>query len=146
MSRNAIFDALLAFGVMIDPPGEPTTDWADAARVFKDPTSSQIQYPAIYQVEGDCDYQSQLGQLRRREEQVTWVIFHNLGADQSVVPGRYTQDYKDRLDAKFGDTGVRLEALGGIVFAVWIKGAVRRYRGEVDGIEMITVPISLILP
>lgn len=142
MSRNAAFDALLAFASQIQPPG--ATDWADKGRRTKLPDG--VQYPALIQIEGDCDYQSKLGQMRRREEQVTLLVYQNVGADQGVVPAVATQDFKDRVDAKFGDQGVRLEALGGLVFAAWINGAIRRYPGDLDGIELITIPVSVLLP
>jgi hypothetical protein len=121
--------------------------WSETGRRTKLPDG--VQYPALIQIEGDCDYQSKLGQLRRREEQVTLLVYHNVGADQAsrlFRPFRDTQDFKDRVDAKFGDQGVRLETLGGLVFAAWINGAIRRYPGDLDGIELITIPISLLLP
>jgi hypothetical protein len=146
MNRNAAFDALLAYGLGIDPPGEPGTQWGSSGRGFLDPTSSEIQFPALCQVEGDCEYQSSLGQIRRREEQVTWIVFHKIAADQTKKPSPYTQDFKDRIDQKFGDQGIAIESLGGLAFAAFIKGALRRYPGDEDGLEMIAIPISIILP
>jgi hypothetical protein len=142
MSRNAIFDALLLFASQIEPPG--ASQWSETGRRTKLPDG--VQFPALIQIEGDTDYQSRLGQLRRREEQVTLLVYHNVGADQAAIPAAATQDFKDRVDAKFGDEGVRLETFGGLVFAAWINGAIRRYPGDLDGIELITIPISLLLP
>jgi hypothetical protein len=143
MSRNVIFDALLAFGEKIAPPGGASA-WAETGRRLKDPT--QARMPALFQCEGDDEYQSQLGQMRRRELQVTWVVYQNAGADQGAIPSEASQDFKDALDAAFSDRGVMLETLGGLTFAAFIKGAVRRFSGDFDGIELITVPISIILP
>jgi hypothetical protein len=67
------------------------------------------------------------------------------GADQRVVPARYTADLKDAIDATLVN-GVHINTLGGRVFAAFIDGAVRRYAGDLDGIEMLVVPLMVILP
>lgn len=142
MSRNDIFDAMLAIGQQIEP-GAPGSLWAETGRKMKVP--EQAQMPALFQVEGDSEYQSMLGQAARRKEQVTWVIMHNAGADQSVEPARYSQDLKDRIEAKLTQP-VNIQTLGGRVFAAYIEGAIRRFPGDLDGTELITVPISILLP
>jgi hypothetical protein len=142
MSRKIIFQALLNFASEIAPPGGG--DWAETGQRTRLPDN--VQMPALILVPGDCDYSSSLGQLRKRKEQATLLIYHNAGADQEAIPSDASQDFKDSLDAKFGDKGVHLETLGGLAFAAWIEGAVRRYPGDLDGIELITVPISIILP
>lgn len=143
MSRNEMFDALLALGQTIEPSG-PGSTWGEIGRKFKDPATAQ--YPALWQVEGDSENQSKLGQMQRREEQALWVIIQGSGKDQAIEPARFTQDLKDKIEALFRDTGISFQTLGGQVYSAWIKGALRRFPGDVDGIEMLTVPIALLLP
>jgi hypothetical protein len=142
MSRNDAFDALLAIGQSIQP--ETGKSWGETGRQMKTP--EQALCPALFQVEGDCDTKSKLGQLIQRREQVTWVIMLDYGKDQSVVPATRTQDLKDAIDAKFGDSGIGFQTLSGEVYAAYIEGAMRRFPGDLDGIELITVPIVLLMP
>jgi hypothetical protein len=41
---------------------------------------------------------------------------------------------------------VNLQTLGGLVFACYIEGAIRRFSGDLDGIEMVIVPLIVLLP
>lgn len=143
MSRNAAFDALLSIGASV-PPGGIGSTWGETGRKLK--LQDQAQMPALFQVEGDTETESRLGQLRRRKLQVTWVIMHNAGADQAVEPSRYSQDLIDAIEAKLGPSGISYETAGGNVYAAYIDGATRRFMGDLDGIELITVPITLLLP
>jgi len=142
MSRNEAFDALLAIAQQIEPVAG--TPWGETGRKMKAPEQSQM--PALFQVEGDCEHESRLGQMIRRKEQVTWVILHDFGKDQARTPAQYSQDIKDSIEAKFGDRGISYQSLSGLVYAVYIEGAIRRFPGDLDGTEMITVPLSLLLP
>lgn len=142
MNRNLAFDALLAIGAGIQP--SPGQSWAETGRKMKAP--EQAQMPALLQVEGDSETKSKFGQLQQRKEQVLWVVYHNAGADQAVEPARYSQDLKDAIEAVFGDKGISFQTLGGQVYAAFIDGAIRRFPGDLDGIELITIPITLILP
>jgi hypothetical protein len=140
--RNDAFDALLTIGKQIEP-GDPGSEWGEAGRKMKPP--EQALMPALFQVEGDSEYQSKSGQMVRREIQISWVIMHNFGKDQAHEPARYSSDLIDRIEAKLGE-GVNIQSLGGRVFAAYIKGAIRRFPGDLDGIELITIPLSILLP
>jgi hypothetical protein len=142
MSRNDAFDALLAIGAAIEPSAGQ--QWAETGRKMKSPDA--VQKPALLQVEGDSQTESRLGQLQRRKEQVAWVIYQNAGADQAVEPARFSQDLKDAIEAVFTPAGISFETLGGRVYSAYIDGAIRRYPGDLDGVELIIVPITLLLP
>jgi predicted DNA binding CopG/RHH family protein len=143
MSRNDAFAALLAIGAQIEP-GAPGSAWGEHGRKMKPPEKAQM--PALFQIEGDSEAESKLGQLIKRKQQVLWVIIQNTGKDQSVEPAINSADLIDRVEAKFGDKGLSYQTLSGNVYAAYIDGAIRRYPGDIDGIEMITVPISVLLP
>lgn len=143
MSRNDIFNALLAIGQAIEP--STGNQWLDIGRQMKAPENAQC--PALFQVEGDCDTNSRLGQMNKRVEQVTWVIYLNYAKDQATIPAVATQDLKDAIEAKLGELpSGNPQTLGGLVYAAYIDGAIRRFPGDLDGLELLTVPIKLLLP
>lgn len=140
MSRNDIYDALLAIGSAIQPAGQP---WGETGRKLK--TTDRAKMPALFQVEPDEDHQSKLGQMKRRELSAIWIIMHNFGKDQSNIPARFTSDLLDLIDAAFPDRPV-LQRLGGLVHAAWIEGQIRKWEGDTDGLTILTVPIKLLIP
>jgi hypothetical protein len=140
MSRNQIYDALLALGSAVQPAGSA---WGETGRKLK--TSDKAQMPALFQVEPDEDHQSKLGQMKRRELSVIWIIMHTNGKDQGNVPARFTADLLDLIDAAFPDRP-NVQRLGGLVHAAWIEGQIRKWEGDTDGITILTVPIKLLLP
>lgn len=142
MSRNTAFNGLLEIARTIQP--SPGQQWKETGRKMKAPENAQC--PALFQVEGDCEVQSRLGQMIRRKEQALWVIYLNYSKDQTVVPAEKSQDLKDAIEAKFGDNGISFQTLSGTVYAAYIEGAIRRFPGDTDGLELLTVPITLLLP
>jgi hypothetical protein len=142
MSRNDAFTALLAIGASIEPSSGK--QWAEKGRKMKAPENALC--PALFQVEGDTEHESRLGQLIKREQQVTWIIYLNYAKDQLVVPAEKTADLIDAIEAKFGDNGISYQGLGGTVYAAYIKGAIRRFNGDLDGLEIVTVPINILFP
>ena len=142
MSRNAIYDALLAIGTAIAPGG---VAWGETGRRMKDP--GQAQMPALFQVESEEHVDSQLGRLARRKLHVTWVIYHNTGADLTVAPARFTADAIDAILLALGPTaaGDRL-SLTGQAYAAFVEGSIKRFAGDLDGIELVTIPITILLP
>jgi hypothetical protein len=143
MSRNAAFDALLALGLTLPPPGPGGTVWGDSGRRWKDYTATQL--PALWQIELDIDYGSMLGQANKREQQVWWSVVHAVGKDQNAVPAAASADFLDALDGKMCNP-VHRQSLGGLVYAAFVKGAIRRFPGDGDGIEILQVPITVLLP
>lgn len=146
MSRNAAFDALLALGTALTPPGGTTAaDWGDTGRKWKDYTQAQL--PALWQIEKDTDYSSaNHGQLTKRKVQVFWAVVHNVGADQASVPAVATSDFLDAVDARFINPNIGPINLNGNAFAAYINGTVQRYGGDADGIEIIIIPIVVEFP
>ena len=146
MSRNDALDGLLALGAAL-PPGGAGTSWGETGRKMKAPEDCQM--PALLQVDGDTEVTTKLGLLNKRVQQVTWVIYHNAGSDLAVEPARFTANLIDLIEATFNGhsgRGVTFETLGGNAYAAYIDGAIRRFAGDLDGIELITVPFSVLLP
>ena len=142
MSRNAVYDAVLALGQAVTPGGAGTA-LGETGRRLKDPT--QCQMPALFQVEPDERVKSHLGQMAKRELGVVWIIYHEAGKDQSATPARYTADLMDRVDAALAAPVFR-QSLGGQAYAAFIDGQIRKWEGDDDGITIITVPINILLP
>ena len=140
MSRNTALDALLALGTAIVLPSGA---WGETGRRVKSP--DQCQMPALFQADTETQTHSALGQIVRRKIAVTWVIYHSAGADQSIAPSVFGADLVDALEAKLA-APVNLLSLTGAVYAAFIDGAIRRFPGDLDGVEIITVPITLLLP
>jgi hypothetical protein len=144
MSRNQAFNNLLALGLTLIPPGGTApTDWGDSDRKWKDYT--KVKLPALWQIELDTEYTSRLGQLAKREQQVWWSIVHNVGKDQAKVPAEATADFLDRAEALLCNP-IHRQSLGGLVYAAFIQGTVRRFPGDGDGIEILQVPITVLFP
>lgn len=146
MSRNGAFDALLALGKTLTPPGGATAnDWGDTDRKWHDYTAAQL--PALWQIETDTDYpKSDHGRLSKRLASVYWAIVHSVGADQSATPSKAAADFLDRVDAAFINPKIGPQTLNGNCYAAYIQGTIRRYFGDTDGIEIIAIPIIVEFP
>ena len=140
MSRNGVFDALLARGQAVLPGGNP---WGETGRRLKDPT--QCTMPALFQVEPMEKFHSSLGRMPKRELSVVWIIYHEAGKDQSVAPASYTADLMDAVEAAMA-APVNMVSLNGQAYAAYIDGQIRKWEGDDDGITIITVPITVVLP
>lgn len=141
MSRNQIFNALLAIGATIQPGG---TAWGEHGRKLK--TVEKAQLPALFQVEPDENFASRQGQMIKRELSAVWIVMHNFGKDQSNTGAEFTADLLDLIDAKFPDPGLTPQRLGGLVRACWIEGQIRKWEGDLDGLTILTVPIKILIP
>ncbi len=145
MSRTAAYQALLALGVSLPPPGPPGTVWGDTGRRWKDYNTAQL--PCLWQLEIDMDYGSaNHGQLAKRKQQVYWAVVHNIGKDQESVPADATADFLDAMDAKVINPKIGPLTLGGNCYAAYVQGTLRRYPGDTDGIEIIIVPLIVEFP
>ena len=142
MTTNAIYDALLALGASISTASTgPIVESGRRLKLF-----DKAQKPALYQVEPDDNVASKLGQIGRRTLNVTWVIYHNIGKDQSTEPARATADLVDAVLACFQRPGGFIQTLGGLVTAAYVNGKIRKFEGDLDGQTIITVPIDILVP
>lgn len=142
MSRNAIFNSLLAIGQAVLPYG-PGSQWGEAGRKLKTPDKALL--PALFQVEPDETYESRLGQMQKRQFSALWFIMHGAGKDQSKIPAETTSNILDQIDAALA-APVHRQALGGQVYAAFIDGQIRKWEGDLDGLTIIMVPIRILLP
>jgi hypothetical protein len=142
MNRNAIYDALVALGATLT--GSSFGSIADSGRRLK--MWDKAPKPALYQVEPDELYRSQAGQLTRRTLKATWVIYHQAGKDQASVPASVSADIMDAIDIALPEPVARRQTLGGLVYAAYIDGTVKKFEGDLDGQTIITVPITILVP
>lgn len=143
MSRNAIFNALVNVAAGIQLNGSAA--FAETSRRLKSPEMAQM--PALFQVEPQETIQTADGRLRKRSIEVMWFVYHSAGADQSAVPASTSADLFDAIEAALApNPGVEYQTLGGLVFAAFINGQVRKWDGDLDGITIMLIPIKLILP
>lgn len=142
MSRNSIFDALLALGAAILPLG-PGSAWGAASRRLGDPHKGPK--PALYQVEFAEKIESRLGQMPKRQLSVMWIIYHDAGKDQAAIPAATSANLIDAIEAKLS-APVHRQSLSGQVYAAFIDGEIRKWEGDDDGLSIITVPITILLP
>lgn len=145
-SRKPAFEALLALGAGLTPPGKTTPgDWGEPPqRRWKDYSTAQL--PCLWQLETDIDYKSEHGRLTKRKQQVYWAVVHNVGADQSALPADATAIFLDDVDAALINPKVGMQTLGGNCYAAYVQGTIRRYPGDQDGIEIVVIPIIVELP
>lgn len=141
MSRNAIYDALLALGASItgsfgsiQESGRRIKQW------------DKVQKPALFQVEQLDDVKSNLGTLQRRTLKVTWMIYHDAGRNQSIEPARTSADIIDAIERVMPNIAGSYQTLGGLVYAAWVDGQIRKFEGDIDGQTIIAVPISVLIP
>jgi hypothetical protein len=142
MSRNAIFNALLALGQAIEPAGAGSK-WGESGRRLKS-IDAAIK-PALFQIEPEEDFQSRLGQMPKREFGAMWIIYHEAGKDQAAIPAEYSSDLIDLIEAKLA-APVHRQSLDGQAYAAFINGKIRKYEGDDDGLSLIIVPISILVP
>lgn len=140
MSRNGIFNGLLELGAEIEPGGQP---WGEYGRRLKSPDQSQM--PALFQVEPMESYQSRLGQMAKRQLSAMWIIYHSAGKDQAIAPAQFSSDLLDLIDAKLA-APIHRQSLDGQVYAAFIDGEIKKWEGDDDGLSIIAIPISILLP
>jgi hypothetical protein len=142
MSRNAIFNSLLALGTAIEPLG-PGSTWGETGRRLKTP--DKCVHPALFQAEPDETFESKLGQMQKRQLSAVWFIYHSAGKDQSAIPAETTSTLIDQIDAKL-QANVHRQSLGGSVYAAFIDGQIRKWEGDLDGLTILMIPIRILLP
>lgn len=103
--------------------------------------------PALFQVEWEEKIDTQmLGQIGRHKLEVLWVIYQNTGADQATVPAKFSADAIDAIVAALGTQSGNRQTLGGLAYAAYVNGSIRRFMGDVNGIEIVTIPITILIP
>jgi hypothetical protein len=142
MSRNAVFDALLALSNVTWGSGATFVERSRRLKMWdKAPT------PSLYQIEGSETVASTDGQFDKRTLRANWIIYHSSGKDQSATPAQTTSDILDTLEALFRPTlpGAR-QTLGGIAYRAFIDGSIHKDNGDLDGQALLIVPITIIMP
>ena len=142
MSRNAVFDALLALSDVTWGAGEQFQERSRRLKMW-----DKAPCPSLYQIEGTESVVSTDGQLDKRTARATWIFYHQGGKDQSATPAETTNAILDALEAQFRPTlpGAR-QTLGGLAYRAFIDGTIHKDNGDLDGTAQIIIPITIILP
>jgi hypothetical protein len=83
--------------------------------------------------------------MQKRQFSAMWFIYHSAGKNQAKIPAETTSDLMDQIDAKL-QANVHRQSLGGLVYAAFIDGQVRKWEGDLDGLTIIMIPIRILLP
>lgn len=142
MSRNAVFDALLALSDITWGNGATFVERLRRLKMW-----DKAPIPSLYQIEGTENVASLDGQLDKRTLRANWIVYHRGGKDQAATPAQVSNDILDALETAFRPTlpGAR-QTLGGLAYRAFIDGAIHKDNGDLDGQALLIVPITIILP
>lgn len=144
-SRETILSALfdLGKGVQWD---SPLRGFAYSSRRLQNWVECPVQ-PAFYQVEHDEMPTQKTGMLSLRRWEAKWVIYQNVGKNQSSIPATENNMILDALDAALlPPPGFETQTLGGLVHHCYIEGTIFRDAGDLDGQGVMVIPIKILVP
>ena len=83
----------------------------------------------------------------KRTFTVEAIIYISAGQDQNATPDETVCDIMDDVDLALRPVGVnKTQTLGGLVSHCYIEGDVICVPGDLDGLGMIHVPLTIVLP
>lgn len=141
-SREDILNALLAALAT-------TAAFKLVSRRDRAPESvGMAQSPALFIVEPGEDYKRPSPSMPpERVLNVEAIFYNDVGEDQNAIPLTDVNNALDALDLALRPTSPsNFFTLGGLAYAVWIDGKVRKSTGAKTGKAGAIVPISILLP
>ena len=104
--------------------------------------------PALCQAETDETMTQVTGQVAVTTLGASWLIYHQAGKDDDVIPAQTTNAILTAVRGLFVDPTFPDEAqtLGGLVHKCWIEGRIQKFQGDLDGQTLIVVPIKILVP
>ncbi|HTX50259.1 MAG TPA: hypothetical protein VME40_12820 [Caulobacteraceae bacterium] len=126
--------------------------WSTGSLVF---TSRRVRtfedlpaQPALCQAESDETLSDVTGMPAITTLGASWLICHQAGRDESVIPAQTTNAILDAVKALFADPTQPdfAQTLGGLVHKCWIEGRIQKFQGDLDGQTLIVVPIKILVP
>ena len=144
-TREAIYSALfnLSAGVTRNAG---VSSFAYRSRRVR--TFSQIpEWPALCQAEHDENVNARTSLPSIKTLGAVWLIYHNVGKDETVIPATESNSILDALDTMFpddtSDPRYDRQTLGGLVHKVAISGRVIKEHGDLDGQALLIVPLKI---
>jgi hypothetical protein len=121
---------------------------AASRRNSKPENFTTLNTPALLLVEHSELYEQPNLGVPKRMIYLTGMIYVNVGNDQNKIPGTLMNNALDAIDAALtpGPAEMGRCTLGGLVYAVTIKGKVIRAPGEITGLSAAYFPVEIILP
>lgn len=142
MNRNAIFDALLALSDVTWGADERFVERSRRLKMW-----DKAPAPSLYQIDGSETITSNDDQLDMLTLRANWVIIHRGGKDQATTPSEVSNDILDAVENAFRPDFPGLkETLGGLVYRAFIDGSIHKDNGDLDGVAMLIVPITILVP
>ena len=145
MDSETIYQALfdLTAGLAWSPAGA----LAFASRRVKTFEDLPAQ-PALCQAETDETMTQVTGQVAVTTLGASWLIYHQAGKDDDVIPAQTTNAILTAVRGLFIDPTYPdfAQTLGGLVHKCWIEGRIQKFQGDLDGQTLIVVPIKILVP
>lgn len=145
MSREDIFGALFDLSATLTWGSPPRALGYRSRRVrtFADITG---EFPAFCQAEHDETHTQTVGMPAIRTLKASWIIYQNVGTDPDAVPATETNLILDAIEALFPTAEDEWQSLGGLAYSCMIDGKVFKDPGDLDGIGLLIVPLSIVVP
>ena len=104
--------------------------------------------PALCQAETDETMTQVTGQVAVTTLGASWLIYHQAGKDDDVIPAQTTNAILTAVRGLFVDPTYPdfAQTLGGLVHKCWIEGRIQKFQGDLDGQTLIVVPIKILVP
>jgi hypothetical protein len=104
--------------------------------------------PALCQAETDETMTQVTGQVAVTTLGASWLIYHQAGRDDDVIPAQTTNAILTAVRGLFVDPTYPdfAQTLGGLVHKCWIEGRIQKFQGDLDGQTLIVVPIKILVP
>ena len=145
MDSETIYQAL--FALTANLAWSPVGALAFSSRRVKTFEDLPAQ-PALCQAETDETMTQVTGQVAVTTLGASWLIYHQAGKDEDVIPAQTTNAILTAVRGLFVDPTFPDEAqtLGGLVHKCWIEGRIQKFQGDLDGQTLIVVPIKILVP
>ncbi|HUO12095.1 MAG TPA: hypothetical protein VMU37_05000 [Caulobacteraceae bacterium] len=144
MATDDIYQALFDLTDGLAWPGGSLAYASRRVSTFEDIPAQ----PALCQAETDETLTRVSGMPPITTLGATWLIYHQAGKDDSVIPAQTTNTILDAVKALFSDATEpdSAQTLGGLVHKCWIEGRIQKFQGDLDGQTLIVVPIKILVP
>ncbi len=144
-SRNDIMDALLS---LLESNMPSIVTFTRKYKEFSN-TSLSSEMPYLMLCKPREQYPARpIKSLPAKRSFTTEIIINiSAGIDQNSIPDETVCDIMDELDLALRPTqGNQTQTLGGLVDHCYIEGDVICVPGDLDGLGMIHVPVTIMLP
>ena len=146
MSREAIYEAVFALATGLSWTGAAgPTSFVNPMRRVR--TFSEIrEWPTLSQAEHDEAISARTNIPTSNTFNVTWLVYHNVGKDKSVIPASESNAILDAIDGLFpiDNSEGSLQTLGGLVHRVSVSGRIIKEHGDLQGQALLMIPLKIL--